>query len=442
MKRLFYGFLAAFLMFLPVTGLFAQQKYALVIGNSNYTGISKLTNPVNDANDMAAALQSLGFTVDKVLDGDLERMETAVTNLKRKLGASGNSYGFFFYAGHGVQANGQNYLIPLPANNIQNETHLRDRTVSLQFVLDSLKEAGNELNMIVLDACRDNPFGWHRSGTRGLVVSYAPSGSIVMYAAASGQKADDGSGRNGLFTSHLLNNLKNTGLSVYEVFDKTMGDVKNITGGRQDPELSLRFSGANSVYLGSRPTPNAPVQPQQITTQPSAVTETKNVTQRGIATQEMKTNDLAAAHPYVPIGGKARITNIANAKEAEVWITGRISSSATRIIDLSPETARALDIGFGGPVILNQLTKVVGRTPLSQRGMATQVMSDMLSAAHPTLAIGSRARVTNASNGKEIDVWITGRIESSSDRIIDLSPSAAKALDLGSGGTVIVSSNE
>jgi hypothetical protein len=264
MKRLISCFFVV-LTILPLTGLFAQQKYALVIGNSNYIGISKLTNPVNDANDMAAALQSLGFTVDKVINGDLEQMETAVTNLKKKLGASRNSYGFFFYAGHGVQASdGQNYLIPLQANNIQNETHLRTRAVSLQFVLDSMKEAENELNMIVLDACRDNPFGWHRSGTRGLsLVSNVPSGSIVMYAAASGQKADDGSGRNGLFTGYLLNNLKTTGLSVYEVFDKTMGDVKNITGGRQDPELSLRFSGANSVYLGSRPTSNTPVPASQ-----------------------------------------------------------------------------------------------------------------------------------------------------------------------------------
>jgi len=254
MKRLFYGLLAAFLMLLPLAGLFAQQKYALVIGNSNYTGISSLKNPVNDANDMADALQNLGFTVDKVLDGDLEQMEAAVSNLKRRLGASRNSYGFFFYAGHGVQANGQNYLIPLPATNIHNETHLRDRSVSLQFVLDSLSEAENELNMIVLDACRDNPFGWHRSGTRGLsMVYYAPSGSIVMYAAASGQKADDGSGRNGLFTDHLLKNLKTEGLSVFDIFDRTMRDVKKDTGGRQDPELSIRFSGSNLVFLGPRP---------------------------------------------------------------------------------------------------------------------------------------------------------------------------------------------
>jgi len=112
MKRLLKGVLLILFLALPLMSIFAQQKYALVIGNANYTGISKLNNPTNDANDMALTLQNLGFTVDKIIDGDLEKMEAAVINLKRKLGASRNSYGFFFYAGHGVQANGQNYLIP------------------------------------------------------------------------------------------------------------------------------------------------------------------------------------------------------------------------------------------------------------------------------------------------------------------------------------------
>jgi formylglycine-generating enzyme required for sulfatase activity len=236
--------------------LFAQQKYALVIGNANYTGISKLTNPVNDANDMETALKGLGFTVDKVLNGNLEQMENAVLNLKRRLGASRNSYGFFFYAGHGVQSNGENYLIPIAADNIRSENQLRDRAVSLQFVLDTMSEAGNELNMIVLDACRDNPFGWARSGSRGLtVVSHAPTGSIVMYATGANSTAADGTGRNGLFTGYLLNNLKNPALSVFDVFDRTMDAVIKGTNGRQHPELSLRFAGATSAYLGPRPSP-------------------------------------------------------------------------------------------------------------------------------------------------------------------------------------------
>jgi len=250
MKRL----IISLVIFLIGSTLWAQQKFALVIGNNNYKGITPLKNPVNDANDMESTLKNLGFTVEKVLDGNLEQMETGVNNLKRRLGSSRNTYGFFFYAGHGVQANGENYLIPIEANNIHNETNLRQRAVSLQFIMDSLNEAENELNMIVLDACRDNPFGWSRSGSRGLsVISQAPSGSIVMYATSANSVANDGTGRNGIFTTQLLNNLRTDGLSVFQVFDNTMNDVINVSNGRQHPELSLRFPGSASTYLGSRP---------------------------------------------------------------------------------------------------------------------------------------------------------------------------------------------
>ena len=244
---------SALFLIIFITGAFvwAQQKYALVIGNGAYTGISSLSNPVNDANDIGDALQSLGFTVDRVLDGNLDQMELSIMNLRRRLGASQNTYGFFFYAGHGVQSNGENYLIPVDAN-IQSENHLRQRAVSVQTLLDNLTDAGNELNMIVLDACRDNPFGWSRSGSRGLsVVSRAPSGSIIMYATSANSVASDGSGRNGLFTGQLLNNLKSPGLSVRDIFDRTGEDVLRVSGGRQHPELSLRYFAASSVFLGS-----------------------------------------------------------------------------------------------------------------------------------------------------------------------------------------------
>ena len=129
----------------PARQTSGPQKYALVIGNSNYTGISKLNNPANDANDMAAALSDLGFTVEKLLNANLDQMESAAIRLKNSLSASGNSYGFLFYAGHGVQSNGENFLIPVDAN-IQSESFLRQRAVSVQALMDELNEAGNELN--------------------------------------------------------------------------------------------------------------------------------------------------------------------------------------------------------------------------------------------------------------------------------------------------------
>jgi tetratricopeptide (TPR) repeat protein len=241
---------------LPVVFITAQQnasapqKYALVIGNGAYQNTTRLNNPVNDANDMAAALKELGFTVDSVVNGSRVQMEEAVERFKNRLSVSKNSYGFLFYAGHGVQSGGVNYLIPVDAD-IRNESYLRDRAVSVQAVLDEINQAGNELNIVVLDACRDNPFGWGRSGSRGLqVVGNQPADSIIVYATAAGATASDGEGRNGLFTSRLLKNLKTPGLDVNEVFRLTGGDVAKASGGGQRPAVYNQFYGI--AYLGSR----------------------------------------------------------------------------------------------------------------------------------------------------------------------------------------------
>ncbi|WP_461256864.1 SUMF1/EgtB/PvdO family nonheme iron enzyme [Treponema sp. R80B11-R83G3] len=239
------------LAFFLTAGLFAQQKYALVIGNGAYTNITKLNNPVNDANDMATALQGLGFTVEKVLNGNLSQMENGIVNLKKRLKGSKNSYGFFFYAGHGVQSNGENYLIPVDAN-IQSESFLRRQSISVQEMLDELNNAGNDLNVVVLDACRDNPFAWKRSGSRGLqVVGNQPADSIIVYATSAGSTASDGTGRNGLFTGHLLERLKTPGIEVAEVFRLTMGDVVRTSNSQQRPAVYNQFAG--QAYLGSKP---------------------------------------------------------------------------------------------------------------------------------------------------------------------------------------------
>jgi rare lipoprotein A (peptidoglycan hydrolase) len=200
------------------------------------------------------------------------------------------------------------------------------------------------------------------------------------------------------------------------------------------------------------------------------------LTEQGMATQEMTADGLCASHRSLPIASKAKVTNIANGKEIEVTITGRIMPSPTRVIDLSPAAALALgfDIGGDGPVIINQIlaarsrpeppppepepviivaappplpltqsgfpTQEIQRQPLIQLGMATQENTDKgLTIHHPTLPIGSKAKVTNIANGKEIEVTIVSpRIPPSATRVVDLSPSAALALDIGKGGPVII----
>ena len=253
------------LLFMPIVGLFAQEnsippKYALVIGNSSYTlGLSKLANPVNDANDVAAALEYLGFIVDKLLDAKHEQMDSAVLRLKDKLSESGEAYGFIFYAGHGVQSGGENFLIPVDVN-IPSESFLRSRSISVQAILDELNDARNSLNVVVLDACRDNPFGWSRSSSRGLsMISRQPAGSIIVYATSAGQTAADGDGRNGLFTSQLLGNLVTPGLEVKEIFNRTGADVTRLSKSQQVPAIYSQFFGTaffgEPGELAQRPLP-------------------------------------------------------------------------------------------------------------------------------------------------------------------------------------------
>ncbi|MDR1933300.1 MAG: SUMF1/EgtB/PvdO family nonheme iron enzyme [Spirochaetales bacterium] len=237
----------------PFFVLSAQQnaKFALVIGNGAYTAITPLRNPVNDASAMKTTLEGLGFQVELLTNATLRQMNEGVNRFSRRLEAATDSYGFFYYAGHGVQSAGENYLIPVNAD-IQREADFQYEALNMQRTLDYIQEAGNHLNVVVLDACRDNPFSWKRGGARGLtVVSAQPPGSIIVYATSAGSTAADGTGQNGLFTTHLLNNLKNQELELYDLFRRTMADVRQASGGAQVPAIYSQLDTA--AYLGRRP---------------------------------------------------------------------------------------------------------------------------------------------------------------------------------------------
>jgi pentatricopeptide repeat protein len=231
----------AFMGIVPGFGQEKEARFALVIGNSNYSALGKLANPANDAADMAETLRGLGFTVALLTDGDLRSMEQSIVRFGNALASSPSAVGFFFYAGHGVQSNGINYLIPASAD-IPSEAFLNTKAVALQAVLDTLQQAGNRLNVVVLDSCRDNPFSWSRSGTRGLsVVSAQPPGSIIAYATSAGRVAADGTGRNGVFTGELLKNLKVPDVDIFDVFRQTGSQVKSVTKGAQIPAIYNQF---------------------------------------------------------------------------------------------------------------------------------------------------------------------------------------------------------
>jgi len=233
--------IAVFLACAITLGAQMQDRYALVIGNGSYAELGELKNARNDAIDMAAALKDLGFEVTSLIDADLIAMENAISRFSRHLSASPNTMGLFYFAGHGVQSNGMNYLIPTDAR-IPEESYLKVRALPVQAIFEDLQNAKNRLNIIILDACRDNPFSWARSGTRGLsVVSSQPPGSIIVYATSAGSTALEGTGRNGVFTGELLKHLKTSGIDVMEVFNRTGAAVQQATNGRQNPAIYTQF---------------------------------------------------------------------------------------------------------------------------------------------------------------------------------------------------------
>ena len=210
----------------------AVERHALVIGNANYQS-SPLRNPLNDARDMAAALKGLGFQVQSLLDADAGQMEQAILDFGDRLRTGG--VGLFYYAGHGVQAQGSNYLIPLQAN-ISREIQLKRKAIDAGLVLDAMGAANNGLNIVILDACRDNPYeNSFRNTTRGLARMDSPTGSLIAYATAPGDVAADGDGRNGVFTKHLLEQMQKPGVQVEQVFKQVTQAVHAETRQRQTP---------------------------------------------------------------------------------------------------------------------------------------------------------------------------------------------------------------
>ncbi len=209
-----------------------EGRQALVIGNSKYVN-APLRNPANDAEDIAVLLGRLGFQVTKLLNATQREIEQAINTLGRKLRDGG--VGLFYFAGHGVQVNGINYLIPIRAN-IETEGDVKYEAVNANRVLSKMQDAGNPLNMVFLDACRNNPYVRRfRSPERGLAPMEAPKGSFVAYATAPGDVADEGRGRNGVFTKHLLRYMQEPGIEIARMMRKVRVGVQKDTGDRQTP---------------------------------------------------------------------------------------------------------------------------------------------------------------------------------------------------------------
>ncbi len=217
---------------------YTEKRLALVIGNGNYLNGNTLQNPTNDAKAIATALKEVGFTVMLYLNSDAKTMRKAMDDFGDKL--KGYTVGLFYYAGHGMQVKGNNYLIPVDAS-LKVEQDVEYDCLDAGRVLGKMEAAGSVTNIVVLDACRDNPFArsWGSSRSAGqqsgLAFMNAPSGSIVAYATSPGKTASDGSGKNGLYTEAFLQYMKVPGLSLLEFFQNVRGAVEKKSNKTQTP---------------------------------------------------------------------------------------------------------------------------------------------------------------------------------------------------------------
>jgi len=212
-----------------------KRRVSLVIGNNKYNQAS-LKNPRNDAEDMKAILKEFGFDVEICLDADLKTMEVAIDKFIAQLGS--DAIALFYYAGHGMQMEGENYLIPTDFAATDEPT-ARQRSYPVSDLSERMAKANKLLNIIILDACRNNPFrSWSRGldSRRGLAAMYVGSGSFIAYATEPNETAEENwSGRNGLFTKCLLQSLRESQLCLNEVFDNTRACVARLSGGKQIP---------------------------------------------------------------------------------------------------------------------------------------------------------------------------------------------------------------
>lgn len=222
----------------------SKARTALVIGNSDYLTARKLSNPSNDATDMAKALSDLGFDVVFGTNLSLKEMTEKVREFGDKLKTNGG-VGLFYYAGHGVQVGGKNFLVPVEAD-IPREDEIDFNAFNVDVVFRKMASANNGLNIVILDACRNNPFArsWSRGDDAGgLAQINAPTGTFIAYATSPDRTASDGTDRNGLYTAELLKVLRQPNLKIEEAFKQVTIAVDRASKGQQIPWTSSSLRG-------------------------------------------------------------------------------------------------------------------------------------------------------------------------------------------------------
>ena len=216
------------------------KRVALVVGNANYK-VRPLKNPRNDADDISRSLRSSGFEVIDLRDASLQQMRAGVRQFGDRL--INNDVGLVYYSGHGVEVKGRNYFIPVNAD-IMREDEIADQGLDVSLILEKMNTAGKGVNILIVDACRDDPFGRSfRSSSRGLAQMDAPRGTIIAYATSPGKVAADGDGRNSPYTKNLVKAMQQPNKPIEQVFKEVRRAVQEETKNQQTPWENTSLSG-------------------------------------------------------------------------------------------------------------------------------------------------------------------------------------------------------
>ena len=226
-----------------------ESRIALLIGNQGYQK-GRLDNPHNDVDDMEMALEAVGFKVRKLKEQSLWEMKQAILGFGKSLQEDKNTVGLFYFSGHGMQYKGKNYLFPIGAmESVAMPEHLSLETLNAEYLLATMDGSDNRLNLVFLDACRDNNFtkGWFKgTGLEGLAPMQAPSGSLIGYATRANHPASAGKGqRNSPYVQYLKQEIVKPGISVFEMLTNVRVAVKSSTNGEQEPEF---YSGLDGKF--------------------------------------------------------------------------------------------------------------------------------------------------------------------------------------------------
>jgi Caspase domain len=338
------GFLTGF-----ATQAHADKRVALVVGNSAYRNVTPLGNPKNDARLMADTLHALGFIVvggGAQLDLDKAQFDQAVQSFSDQI--QGADVGLFYYAGHGVQVRGANYLVPVSANPAR-ESDVDFQMLDTALVLRQMEGAGTKLNIVILDACRNNPFGGRglRGSDGGLAQMRAPEGTLISYATQPGNVARDGADGNSPYTRALAEAIRRPGQDIFQTFNAVGLAVKQATAGSQQPWVSSSPIAGNFYFAGQAAAGPAVGPPPVAVPPPIASTAPDEAARAWSVTQN--TTSIAVMEDFIRQFGSTPYGSMARARLQEMKKTQSAAVTARQVErDKSPLVSGKYDVDANG----------------------------------------------------------------------------------------------